>query len=246
MSITIDNKMYLDLFQLGKDISLKPKVFFNELQNNEELARFINTCDQKKYDEFLKINPNSGTPDEYLFRVSYLFNPHQTLKYHTYEFANVKDIGRVIVKFAPKVDVYIKDLLEKSLLLQFITMKEYDKTQPEFYDKILELTNMSKTNPNIAYFRLGFFLYGTENISYDGKIFKNYKDFARYILAGTELKSRAAEVEKSGYLIALQIETSKSPNVYKRYAHTLKIFQDKRKRYELEQKLANEKHKVKK
>ena len=106
MNIIIDNKTYFDLFQLGKDLCLKPKVFSSQLYENEDLKRFIQDSDALKYQEYLKLINLNLDKDELLFRLAYIFNPYQNLKYHTYEFNSLTDLGKLIIQFAPKIDVY--------------------------------------------------------------------------------------------------------------------------------------------
>lgn len=239
MNIVIDNKTYFDLYQLGKDICLKPMVFYNELLANDELKRFIKESDEKKYEQFILLDKDKYSLDEYLFYVAYLFNPYQNLKYHTYEFDDLLDLGRLIIKFAPKIDVYLKDLLTKSLLLYFIDLGDSKKKQPELYQKICEFTALSQKNANLAYFRLGIYLNGNE-ILYNGKKYNNYNDFVDYLLTEDNLKINAEELEKSQFLYAYQIESTKSLETYKKYRHLLKMFNDKKRRYDLEYKRNSE------
>lgn len=239
MNIVIDNKTYFDLYQLGKDICLKPMVFYNELLANDELKRFIKESDEKKYEQFILLDKDKYSLDEYLFYVAYLFNPYQNLKYHTYEFDDLLDLGRLIIKFAPKIDVYLKDLLTKSLLLYFIDLGDSKKKQPELYQKICEFTALSQKNANLAYFRLGIYLNGNE-ILYNGKKYNNYNDFVDYLLTKDNLKINAEELEKSQFLYAYQIESTKSLETYKKYRHLLKMFNDKKRRYDLEYKRNSE------
>lgn len=144
MNIVIDNKTYFDLYQLGKDICLKPMVFYNELLANDELKRFIKESDEKKYEQFILLDKDKYSLDEYLFYVAYLFNPYQNLKYHTYEFDDLLDLGRLIIKFAPKIDVYLKDLLTKSLLLYFIDLGDSKKSSLNYIKKSVSLLHLAK------------------------------------------------------------------------------------------------------
>ncbi len=234
MNIIIDNKTYFDLFQLGKDLCLKPKVFSSQLYENEDLKRFIQDSDALKYQEYLKLINLNLDKDELLFRLAYIFNPYQNLKYHTYEFNSLTDLGKLIIQFAPKIDVYLKDLLTKGLLLHYIKINSYPINNPSLFKKIEDLTKLAKKKENLAYFCLGFSLFGVTNVNYEGVVYKNYSDFVNKIITNGYLKEHSDELEKNCFLFAFQIETYGNLDTYKRYIQLMRMFNDKKRRYEIE------------
>ena len=74
-------KTYDSIFELAKDIYKYPGRFSNAFKT-KELMDFIKEQDQKKYEEILKLRRKNYIPDVFLFKASYILNPHMELRYH--------------------------------------------------------------------------------------------------------------------------------------------------------------------
>lgn len=128
-------KTYDSIFELAKDIYKYPGRFSNAFKT-KELMDFIKEQDQKKYEEILKLRRKNYIPDVFLFKASYILNPHMELRYHHFLFKDYEQIGKQIKKYSPKIDVYIQDLLRFGLLEEYMIAQGDNYKKPELYARV--------------------------------------------------------------------------------------------------------------
>lgn len=232
----IKDRQYDDIFTLAKDLQFYPKDFYRAIFQSKELLNFIKDQDQKKYQAILPLLQEQNIPqDLLLFKMTYILNPHLPLIYHGYRFTDYNEIAKRIIYFAPKIDVYLQDLITEGLLVIHAKLNNLDERDPTLFSKIEEYTHLAKTEPNIAYFRFGFYLYGTKDFYYDKKKYSDLKEFLASLMQASVLINFAQDFEQNGFLFALQIEDAKSPAIYERYRHAVNLYNEKKRRFKKEQ-----------
>lgn len=231
----IKDRQYEDIFKLAEDIQLYPRDFYRAFYKNQELLNFIKAQDFKKYQQILPlIDDHTLLQDVLLYKITYILNPYLPLIYHGYRFKDYRSIALRIIYFAPKVDVYLLDLLKEGLLLDHMRLNQLHDRDKELYRKIEEYTKLAKNEPNLAYFRLGFYLYGTKDFYYDGIKYRDLKELLSSLLSATTLIYFAKDFEESCFLPALQIEDAKSTAIYDRYQHVVSLYEDKERHFKRE------------
>lgn len=223
----LNDKNYSNIFELGEDIYLHPHEFYQAFKSDPSILEFIKSRDNEKYQAILDLMADRYIPDAFLFHAAMILNPHQPLSYHKYRFASYKDLGKMIIGFAPKIDIYLLDLLSFGFVKEYMIMQKDDTKCPQLFEKISALTDACRTNKNLSYFQLGFFLYGTDNITYEHRLYKNLDAFLIEYLNTPGLIRLAQNFNNDYFIQAWSIETQGNDILYKRYKKIVELLQEK-------------------
>lgn len=218
---------YSNLFSLAKDIYLYPGRFYKAFKD-KELMKFIQDQDQKKHDDIVELKKKHYIPDVFLFKASYILNPYMELRYHGFLFKNYADIGKTIKKHAPKIDVYIKDLIRFDLLQEYMEAQGDNKKKPETYKKVLEVRERYKYKHNLGYFLLGYALDNDRYFYYHGKKFDDPKVFLSNYSTMHNLFEFARNFEVDCAFMAW-LEVLGHTSIINRYNNIVKLVENKEK-----------------
>ena len=153
-------------------------------------------------EKLIKLNHETRDVNAFLFHAQYLFCPHMGLKHHTYSFNSFKELGRQILEFGPKVDIYLKDFLKFKLLSKYMVDQGYDTRKAILYKKVLELEEMFYENENKAYFLLGFLLAETDNIIFNRREYNDVSEFFKDMLSDFYIVNYSHNLEANQYVYA--------------------------------------------
>lgn len=199
--IIFDNFIYDDFYQLAKDSYKYPNVF-NKFYNSNKFLLLLKEFDNSKYEKVIKLKEQDLLADVYTFLVSNILNPYMELSYQHFKFSSYEEIGKTILSYAPKIDVYLKDLLIYHLLSIYMENCKENITHNKIYLLVKEEEKQAINNPNIAYWTLGFKLSKTTSLFYQGKKFDDPYDFFKYISAVSDLINFSSSFLEDGYVIS--------------------------------------------
>ena len=212
---------YEDLISLGKDVYKYPGRFFH-LFKDKSFQTKLKKIDRNIYEKFKEIEKMNYIDDVFVFKVSYLFNPYMRLRYHHFLFNSYKELGDTILSYGPVIDVYLKDLLIYHLLSEYMERMGDDKKQERIYKKVKEAENIARTDPNYAYWYLGFSLSGTNKLIYDKVIYDNPQAFFKSHLNLADLFELGSRFEDDK-LIYCYLDINGYSNVKNRFIATSKF-----------------------
>ena len=224
---------YNKLNDLLKDYDKRWRLFFSLLSSQDkELCEFIKTQDREKYNKIIEVPVTYNKPDEYLFKIAAIINSHSDLIYHDYRFKTIEEYGKKIIKFSPKIDVYLRDLLKNGLLLEYMKWQKMDIEKPAMYKKISEYMDIENKYANIGYFLCGFYFNGNKNIKYNSKIYKDYNHFVNSIITDENINEVADSFQKDCFIISWQISSNNDDlSIYERFLHVINMFDEKKRTY---------------
>lgn len=234
MTYELNNIVFTDLYTLGADIYKFPHEFNIAFKKDPNILEFIKAQDPEKFQAILDLLADRYIPDAFLFYAALVLNSHQKLSYHKYQFNNYQEIGTAIISFSPKIDIYLMDLLNFGFIKEYMELQQDNKRMPKLYDKVAELTNDCRKNKNLAYFRLGFFLYGTQNVFYNHHRYKDLNSFLSEYMSTTGLIKLASNFDDNCFLYAWSIETKGDTSMYERYLKNIEILEQKEALLEIE------------
>lgn len=218
---------YTNLFSLAKDIYLYPGRFYKAFKE-KDLMKFIQEQDTKKYDAIIELKKKHYIPDVFLFKVSYILNPFMELRYHGFLFKDYAEIGKIIKKNSPKIDVYIKDLIRFDLLQEYMEKQDDDKKKPETYKKVLMIREKYKYKHNLGYFLLGYALDHDKTFYYNGEKFTDPKVFLKSRSTMHNLFKFARDFEVDCAFMAW-LEVMEQTSIINRYNGVVKLIENKEK-----------------
>ena len=144
----------------------------------------------------------------------------------------LKKDSKKIIKFSPKIDVYLRDLLKNGLLLEYMKRQKMDIEKPAMYKKISEYMDIENKYANIGYFLCGFYFNGNKNIKYNGKIYKDYNHFVNSIITDENINEVADSFQKDCFIISWQISSNNDDlSIYERFLHVINMFDEKKRTY---------------
>ena len=149
--IKIKDHVITSLEELGRNMYLYPEAFETLLVSTKFL-KILKDENKELLEKLIKLNHEVRDVNAFLFHAQYLFCPHMELKHHRYSFSNLKELGKQILSFGPKVDIYLKDFLKYKLLSKYMVDQGYDVRNSTLYHKVLELEQLFLVNENKAYF----------------------------------------------------------------------------------------------
>ena len=199
--IKIKDYVITSLEELGRNMYLYPEAFETLLVSTKFL-KILKDENKELLEKLIKLNHEVRDVNAFLFHAQYLFCPHMELKHHRYSFSNLKELGKQILSFGPKVDIYLKDFLKYKLLSKYMVDQGYDVRNSTLYHKVLELEQLFLVNENKAYFLLGFLLAETDKIIFDNKEYDDIGKFFEVMLSDYYVVSYSHNLESNQYIYA--------------------------------------------
>lgn len=226
--IKIKDQVFTSLEEFGRNIYLYPEACETLLTSTKFLKALADE-NKELFEKLVVINHEIRDVNAFLFHVQYLFCPHMELKHHGYSFNNFKELGRQILEFGPKVDVYLKDFLKFRLLSKYMKDQGYDTRKSHMYNRVLELEELFFENENKAYFLLGFLLAETDNIIYDNEEYNDVSDFLQHMITDYYVVNYAHNLESNHYIYAwLEVKGLKNEvNKYRALINTIEQLEGK-------------------
>ena len=199
--IKIKDHVITSLEELGRNMYLYPEAFETLLVSTKFL-KVLKDENKELLEKLIKLNHEVRDVNAFLFHAQYLFCPHMELKHHRYSFSTLKDLGKQILSYGPKVDIYLKDFLKHKLLSKYMVDQGYDIRNATLYNKVLELENLFLVNENKAYFLLGFLLAETDKITFDNKEYDDVQQFFGTMLSDYYIVNYSHNLESNQYVFA--------------------------------------------
>ena len=199
--IVIKDKTFTSLEEFGKNMYLYPEAC-ETLLTSTKFLKILGEENRELLEKLIKLNHEVRDVNAFLFHAQYLFCPHMGLKHHTYSFENFKELGRQILEFGPKVDIYLKDFLKFKLLSKYMLDQGYDTRKAILYKKVLELEELFYTNENKAYFLLGFLLAETDKIIFNKKEYDDVNSFFQDMISDYYVVNYSHNLETNQYIYA--------------------------------------------
>lgn len=200
-AIIFKKNSYSSLEEFAMDIYKYPNEAFAVIKS-QKFLKILYNLNQKMYNRVVELLNQPFQVDALLFKIQYVLNPLMGIRYHGYKFDNFSGLGKQIVLFGPKTDIYLKDFLKYQLLSYYMEVTKYDIKEPVIYQKVKELEEEFKENEDIAYFKLGFILEGSNTIYYREKKFTDIKEFLINAMKPVNITDFAARYVKSQYMYA--------------------------------------------
>ena len=226
--IKIKEQVFTSLEEFGRNIYLYPEACETLLTSTKFLKALADE-NKELFEKLVAINHEVRDVNAFLFHMQYLFCPHMELKHHGYSFNNLKELGKQILEFGPKVDVYLKDFLKFRLLSKYMKDQGYDTRKSYIYNRVLELEELFFENENKAYFLLGFLLAETDNIIFDNEEYTNVSDFFEHMITDYYIVNYSHNLESNQYIYAwLEVKGLKNEiNKYRALINTIEQLEGK-------------------
>ena len=199
--IKIKDHVITSLEELGRNMYLYPEAFETLLVSTKFL-KILKNENKELLEKLIKLNHEVRDVNAFLFHAQYLFCPHMELKHHRYSFSTLKELGKQILSFGPKIDIYLKDFLKYKLLSKYMMDQGYDVRNSTLYDKVLDLEQLILVNENKAYFLLGFLLAETDKIIFDNKEYDDIQKFFEVMLSDYYVVNYSHNLESNQYIYA--------------------------------------------
>lgn len=199
--IKLGKNYYSSIEEFAKKIYLQHEEAL-ALIKSEKFLKILYNYNQKMYNNIVELMSSPFQQDALLFKVQYILNPIMGLCYHNYYFDNFVSLGKQIIAYGPKVDIYLKDFLKYKLLSYYMEITKYNIKNPSLYKNVKELEEEFLNNENRAYFKLGFLLEGSNIIIYNGKKFVESKKLFEYLIMPVNIIDVAKDFIKNQYVLA--------------------------------------------
>lgn len=199
--IRLKDEKFSSFYEFGENIYR----YFDEayyLINTEKFLTLLKKENEKVFNEIVALRKEEIDEDSFTFKVQYLFCPLTELKYRTYKFKTLKEFGNKILYGAPKIDIYIYDMIKNKLLSYYLKLHKYNELEEKIFNKVIEIENEFEVNPNRAYFKMGFALAETRKIVYRRRWYDSVSSFFAEILKPAEINDFKENFEASQYLFA--------------------------------------------
>lgn len=189
-----------NLVELGQNMYLYPNLAFSLILRDDfqEALRQEEPLIYQRFEELKDIEDD----DIFVFKVSYLFCPYMTLRYHKYRFDKLEDLGNKMINFGPTIDVYLEDLLKNHLISYVFELQGLNTISKESYRYIKEAERLYLTNRTRAYFKLAFNLSKLNVLVYNGRAYVNPKSFLEAMTNDVNITKFALEFEENDYFFA--------------------------------------------
>ena len=201
VTIKIKEKEFFSFKEFGENIYLYPEESY-KLINSKKFLLSLKKEDETLYEKVVDLRKNESIEEVFLFKVQYIFNPLMGLRFYRNKYASLKALGNKILSSAPKVDVYVNDLIKHKLISHYFKIMGFDKIEPLFYQKILALEETFSYNEIRTYFKFGFVLSSSDKIVYRRKKYGDIESFFKVILSPAVISDFASDFEKTQYVFA--------------------------------------------
>lgn len=200
LDVYFDDLHITNLIELGQNMYKYPDLAFS-LIIRDDFQKSLKENEPYLYQKFVQLQ-DIADDDEFVFKVSYLFCPYMTLRYHGYRFDKLENLGERMINYGPVVDVYLMDLIKFRLLSYVYELQGLNTISKENYLAIKKAEQMVITNPNKAYFTLAFDLSKSKVLVYNGKPYITPKSFLEVMSSDVNITKFAIDFEDNEYFFA--------------------------------------------
>lgn len=200
-AIIFKKNSYSSFEEFAMDIYKYPNEAFAVIKS-QKFLKILYNFNQKMYNKIVELLNQPFQQDALLFKIQYILNPLMSIRHHGYNFIDFAALGKQIVLYGPKTDIYLKDFLKYQLLSYYMEVTKYDIKEPVIYQRVKELEEEFKDNEDRAYFKLGFILEGSNTIYYREKKYNQIDEFLKCAIKPVNITDFAARYIKSQYIYA--------------------------------------------
>jgi hypothetical protein len=195
-----DKIVYPSFLEMGKEVYLYPGRFYTYFSSAPFLKAIFS--DKERYPLYQALKKENPIPDVFLFKMSYILNPYMSLRYHRFIFSSYKELGQTMLSYGPIVDVYLKDLIVYGLLTSYMERMRDDFNYPKIYQAAKKAEKEALQDENKAYWDLAFFLGETKTMTYEGKEYKDPKEFFNSKLVLSDLLAFSSSFLSDRYVLS--------------------------------------------
>ncbi len=226
LDVYFDDLHITNLIELGQNMYKYPDLAFS-LIIRDDFQKSLKENEPYLYQKFVQLQ-DIADDDEFVFKVSYLFCPYMTLRYHGYRFDKLENLGERMINYGPVVDVYLMDLIKFRLLSYVYELQGLSTISKENYLAIKKAEEMVITNPNKAYFTLAFDLSKSKVLVYNGKPYITPKSFLEVMSSDVNITKFAIDFEDNEYFFAW-LRFLNYENRLKRFRNLVKFIEEREK-----------------
>lgn len=226
LDVCFDDLHITNLIELGQNMYKYPDLAFS-LIIRDDFQKSLKENEPYLYQKFVQLQ-DIADDDEFVFKVSYLFCPYMTLRYHGYRFDKLENLGERMINYGPVVDIYLMDLIKFKLLSYVYELQGLNTISKENYLAIKKAEEMVITNPNKAYFTLAFDLSKSKVLVYNGKPYITPKSFLEVMSSDVNITKFAIDFEDNEYFFAW-LRFLNYENRLKRFRNLVKFIEEREK-----------------
>lgn len=199
--IKIKDQDYFSFEEFAKNIYMYPDESY-KLINSRKFLLMLKKENEAMYNSIIELRKSETQEGAFIFKVQYVFCPLMELKYYKGKYFTLEELGKRILNGAPRIDIYIQELIKYKLISYYMKIQGLDKLEPGFYKKIIDLEESFSYNEIRTYFKMGFILSKSKEIVYRRRKYIDVKAFFDVILSPAIITSFASDFEKDQYLFA--------------------------------------------
>lgn len=226
LDVYFDDLHITNLIELGQNMYKYPDLAFS-LIIRDDFQKSLKENEPYLYQKFVQLQ-DIADDDEFVFKVSYLFCPYMTLRYHGYRFDKLENLGERMINYGPVVDIYLMDLIKFKLLSYVYELQGLNTISKKNYLAIKKAEEMVITNPNKAYFTLAFDLSKSKVLVYNGKPYITPKSFLEVMSSDVNITKFAIDFEDNEYFFAW-LRFLNYENRLKRFRNLVKFIEEREK-----------------
>ncbi len=226
LDVYFDDLHITNLIELGQNMYKYPDLAFS-LIIRDDFQKSLKEKEPYLYQKFVQLQ-DIADDDEFVFKVSYLFCPYMTLRYHGYRFDKLENLGERMINYGPVVDIYLMDLIKFKLLSYVYELQGLNTISKENYLVIKKAEEMVISNPNKAYFTLAFDLSKSKVLVYNGKPYITPKSFLEVMSSDVNITKFAIDFEDNEYFFAW-LRFLNYENRLKRFRNLVKFIEEREK-----------------
>lgn len=226
LDVYFDDLHITNLIELGQNMYKYPDLAFS-LIIRDDFQKSLKENEPYLYQKFVQLQ-DIADDDEFVFKVSYLFCPYMTLRYHGYRFDKLENLGERMINYGPVVDIYLMDLIKFKLLSYVYELQGLNTISKENYLVIKKAEEMAISNPNKAYFTLAFDLSKSKVLVYNGKPYITPKSFLEVMSSDVNITKFAIDFEDNEYFFAW-LRFLNYENRLKRFRNLVKFIEEREK-----------------
>lgn len=226
LDVYFDDLHITNLIELGQNMYKYPDLAFS-LIIRDDFQKSLKENEPYLYQKFVQLQ-DIADDDEFVFKVSYLFCPYMTLRYHGYRFDKLENLGERMINYGPVVDIYLMDLIKFKLLSYVYELQGLNTISKENYLAIKKAEEEVITNPNKAYFTLAFDLSKSKVLVYNGKPYITPKSFLEVMSSDVNITKFAIDFEDNEYFFAW-LRFLNYENRLKRFRNLVKFIEEREK-----------------
>lgn len=226
LDVYFDDLHITNLIELGQNMYKYPDLAFS-LIIRDDFQKSLKENEPYLYQKFVQLQ-DIADDDEFVFKVSYLFCPYMTLRYHGYRFDKLENLGERMINYGPVVDIYLMDLIKFKLLSYVYELQGLNTISKENYLVIKKAEEEVITNPNKAYFTLAFDLSKSKVLVYNGKPYITPKSFLEVMSSDVNITKFAIDFEDNEYFFAW-LRFLNYENRLKRFRNLVKFIEEREK-----------------